>query len=140
MATQVQALPVPRPLWQRTLWPLVVIGAVLLTQLVAVLFALAIGIPLGIIAADNDRFDRALRPILDGMQTMPAFVYLIPVLLFFGVARVPAVVATLIYAIPPAIRLTSLGIRQANPPAVEAAQAFGSTRRQLLFKVQIPLA
>jgi len=107
---------------------------------VSVLFALLIGIPLGILAAANDRFDRLLRPILDGMQTMPAFVYLIPVLLFFGVARVPAVIATLIYAIPPAIRLTSLGIRQANPPAVEAAQAFGSTRRQLLFKVQIPLA
>jgi glycine betaine/proline transport system permease protein len=107
---------------------------------VSVLFALLIGIPLGILAARNDRFDRMLRPILDGMQTMPAFVYLIPVLLFFGVARVPAVIATLIYAIPPAIRLTSLGIRQANPPAVEAAQAFGSTRRQLLFKVQLPLA
>jgi glycine betaine/proline transport system permease protein len=107
---------------------------------VSVMFALLIGIPLGIVAAANARFDRLLRPILDGMQTMPAFVYLIPVLLFFGVARVPAVIATLIYAIPPAIRLTSLGIRQANPPAVEAAQAFGSTRRQLLFKVQLPLA
>ncbi|HEU5100081.1 MAG TPA: ABC transporter permease subunit [Roseiflexaceae bacterium] len=107
---------------------------------VSVLFALLIGIPLGILAAYSDRFDRVLRPILDGMQTMPAFVYLIPVLLFFGVARVPAVIATLIYAIPPAIRLTSLGIRQAHPPAVEAARAFGSTRRQLLFKVQLPLA
>src|SRR4051812_21093225 len=107
---------------------------------VSVLFALLIGIPLGILAAANDRFDRLLRPILDGMQTMPAFVYLIPVLLFFGVARVPAVIATLIYAVPPAIRLTSLGIPQANPPAVEAAQAFGSTRRPLLFKGQLPLA
>jgi glycine betaine/proline transport system permease protein len=107
---------------------------------VAVLLALLVGIPLGILAAYSDRFDRMLRPILDAMQTMPAFVYLIPVLLFFGVARVPAVVATLVYAIPPAIRLTSLGIRQAHPPAVEAARAFGSTRRQLLFKVQLPLA
>jgi glycine betaine/proline transport system permease protein len=120
-------------LWQQSMQTLAL-------MCVSVLFALLIGIPLGILAAANDRFDRLLRPILDGMQTMPAFVYLIPVLLFFGVARVPAVIATLIYAIPPAIRLTSLGIRQANPPAVEAARAFGSTRRQLLFKVQIPLA
>jgi glycine betaine/proline transport system permease protein len=106
----------------------------------SVLFSLAIGIPLGIIAAYSDRFDRVLRPILDAMQTMPAFVYLIPLLLFFGVGRVPAVVSTVIYAVPPAIRLTNLGIRQVNPPAVEAARAFGSTRRQLLLKVQIPLA
>ena len=106
----------------------------------SVLFSLAIGIPLGIVAAYSDRFDRVLRPILDGMQTMPAFVYLIPLLLFFGVGRVPAVVATVIFAVPPAIRLTNLGIRQVNPPAVEAARSFGSTRRQLLLKVQIPLA
>ena len=106
----------------------------------SVLCALLIGIPLGIVAARSDRFDRALRPILDAMQTMPAFVYLIPVLLFFGVARVPAVVSTLIYAIPPAIRLTSLGIRQVSPPAIEAARAFGATPRQLLFQVQLPLA
>ncbi len=107
---------------------------------ISVLFSLAIGIPLGIVAAYSDRFDRLLRPFLDGMQTMPAFVYLIPLLLFFGVGRVPAVVATVIFAVPPAIRLTNLGIRQVNPPAVEAARSFGSTRRQLLFKVQIPLA
>ncbi|MFN8502587.1 ABC transporter permease [Kouleothrix sp.] len=106
----------------------------------SVLCALLVGIPLGVLAARSDRFDAVLRPILDAMQTMPAFVYLIPVLLFFGVARVPAVVATLIYAIPPAIRLTSLGIRQVSPPAIEAARAFGSTPRQLLFKVQLPLA
>jgi glycine betaine/proline transport system permease protein len=74
------------------------------------------------------------------MQTMPAFVYLIPLLLFFGVGRVPAVVATVIFAVPPAIRLTSLGIRQCHPPAVEAARSFGSTGRQMLFKVQLPLA
>lgn len=102
--------------------------------------ALLIGIPLGIAAARSDRFDRLLRPILDAMQTMPAFVYLIPVLLFFGVARVPAVISTLVYAIPPAIRLTNLGIRQVSPPAIEAARAFGSTPRQLLLKVQLPLA
>ncbi|MBK9714530.1 MAG: ABC transporter permease subunit [Kouleothrix sp.] len=120
-------------LWEQSMQTLALMS-------VAVLFSLLIGIPLGILAASSDRFDRILRPILDAMQTMPAFVYLIPVLLFFGVARVPAVVSTLIYAIPPAIRLTSLGIRQVSPPAIEAARAFGSTRRQLLLKVQLPLA
>ncbi|NOX62415.1 MAG: ABC transporter permease subunit, partial [Chloroflexi bacterium] len=108
--------------------------------LVSVGIALTLGIPLGIWAARNDRVDATLRPILDAMQTMPAFVYLIPVLLFFGIARVPAVIATVIYALPPAIRLTSLGIRQVPHEAVEAAHSFGSTSRQLLLKVQIPLA
>ncbi len=107
---------------------------------VAVAIALLLGIPLGILAARHDRFDAALRPLLDAMQTMPAFVYLIPVLLFFGVARVPAVVATVIFALPPAIRLTNLGIREVSPAAVEAAHSFGSTDRQTLLKVQIPLA
>src|SRR4051812_10055449 len=107
---------------------------------VSVLFALLIGIPLGILAAANDRFDRLLRPILDGMQTMPAFVYLIPVLLFFGVARVRGVIPTLISPTPRAFPRPSRATRRPTPPAVEAAQAFGSTRRQLLFKVQIPLA
>jgi glycine betaine/proline transport system permease protein len=106
----------------------------------SVLLALLIGIPLGILCALSDKFERALRPVLDIMQTMPAFVYLIPVVLFFGVARVPAVVATVIYAIPPAIRLTNLGIRDVQPAAVEAAKAFGSTRMQVLRKVQVPLA
>ncbi len=119
--------------WEQSMQTLALMG-------ISVLFSLVIGIPLGIVAASSDRFDRVLRPLLDGMQTMPAFVYLIPLLLFFGVGRVPAVIATMIYAIPPAIRLTNLGIRQVNPPAVEAARAFGSTRRQLLFKVQLPLA
>jgi glycine betaine/proline transport system permease protein len=109
-------------------------------MLVSVLCSLLIGVPLGVLAGLDDRFDRGLRPILDAMQTLPAFVYLIPLLLFFGVGRVPAVVATVIYAVPPAIRLTSLGIRQCHPPAVEAARAFGSTRRQMLFKIQLPLA
>lgn len=107
---------------------------------VAVALSVLVGLPLGILAAASDRVDRALRPILDGMQTMPTFVYLIPVLLFFGIQRVPAVVATLIYALPPIIRLTALGIRQVSPSAIEAARAFGSTRWQLLFKVQLPLA
>jgi glycine betaine/proline transport system permease protein len=107
---------------------------------VSVAISLLIGIPLGIWCAQNPRVEALLRPILDGMQTMPAFVYLIPVLLFFGVARVPSVVATVIYALPPAIRLTSLGLRQVSPQSLEAARSFGSTRRQMLFKVQLPLA
>jgi glycine betaine/proline transport system permease protein len=109
-------------------------------MLAAVLLSLAIGIPLGIACAFSERINKLLRPILDAMQTMPAFVYLIPVVLFFGVARVPAVIATIIYAIPPAIRLTNLGIREVQPSAVEAARAFGSTRVQTLFKVLLPLA
>jgi len=120
-------------LWAESMQTLALMG-------VAVAIALLLGIPLGILAARHDRFDAALRPLLDAMQTMPAFVYLIPVLLFFGVARVPAVVATVIFALPPAIRLTNLGIREVAPAAVEAAHSFGSTARQTLFKVQIPLA
>ncbi len=107
---------------------------------VSVLISLSIGIPLGILASRNNTLDATLRPFLDAMQTMPAFVYLIPVLLFFGIARVPSVVATVIYALPPVIRLTSLGIRQVQPEMVEAATSFGSTSRQTLFKVQVPLA
>lgn len=106
----------------------------------AVLFTLLVGIPLGIWSARNQRVDQLLRPLLDAMQTMPAFVYLIPVLLFFGVARVPSVIATCIYALPPIIRLTNLGLRSVSADALEAAQSFGSTERQLLRKVQLPLA
>jgi glycine betaine/proline transport system permease protein len=106
----------------------------------AVIISLAIGIPLGIWTARNDRAEQFLRPILDAMQTMPAFVYLIPVVLFFGIARVPSVIATIIYAIPPAVRLTNLGIRRVPDDAIEAARAFGSTPRQILTKVQIPQA
>jgi glycine betaine/proline transport system permease protein len=120
-------------LWEQSLQTLALMG-------VAVLLSLLIGIPLGIVAARSDRFERVLRPILDAMQVMPAFVYLIPVVLFFGIARVPAAVATIIFALPPAVRLTNLGIREVSPAAIEAARAFGSTRRQLLLKVQLPLA
>ncbi|MFQ5615358.1 MAG: ABC transporter permease, partial [Anaerolineales bacterium] len=106
----------------------------------AVIISLLIGIPLGIWTARNDRAEQFLRPILDAMQTMPAFVYLIPVVLFFGIARVPSVIATIIYAIPPVARLTNLGIRRVSSEAIEAARAFGSTSRQILTKVQIPQA
>ncbi len=107
---------------------------------VSVFIALLIGIPLGILSARSARFEQVLRPVLDAMQTIPAFVYLIPVVLFFGIARVPSVIATVIYALPPAIRLTSLGIRQVAANTIEAADAFGSTSWQKLIKVQLPLA
>jgi glycine betaine/proline transport system permease protein len=106
----------------------------------SVLLSLLMGIPLGILAARRPRFDAFLRPVLDAMQTMPAFVYLIPVLLFFGVGRVPGVVATVIFALAPAIRLTALGLKQVQPVALEAAKSFGSTSRQTLLKVELPLA
>ncbi len=106
----------------------------------ATLFALLLGIPVGIGAARSKVMDRGTRPILDFMQTMPAFVYLIPAVIFFGLGKVPGAMATLIFAMPPAVRLTSLGIRQVPAEVVEAARAFGATDRQLLFKAQLPIA
>lgn len=108
--------------------------------IVSVGISLIIGIPLGVMAARNSLTDSILRPILDGMQTMPSFVYLVPGILFFGLGNVPAVMATVIYAVPPVIRLTNLGIRQVDSEVVEAARSFGTTPLQLLTKVQIPLA
>ncbi len=108
--------------------------------LASVLIALLIGLPIGILISGSDRASRIVRPILDTMQTMPVFVYLIPALLLFGMGNASAVIATVIYAVVPVIRLTSLGIRQVDKEVVEAAKAFGSTRGQLLFKVQIPQA
>ena len=107
---------------------------------VTVTLSIIIAVPLGVWASQSDRLDQILRPILDGMQTMPSFVYLVPAVMFFGIGNVPAVFATVIYAVPPAIRLTSLGIRQVSPGVVEAARSFGTTPRQLLWKVQIPMA
>ena len=108
--------------------------------LTATLLCVVLGIPIGIAAAKSDRFERILRPILDGMQTLPSFVYLIPALMLFGLGMTPAVMATMIYAIAPIIRLTNLGIRQVEPSVVEAGKAFGTTPWQLLRKVQVPLA
>jgi glycine betaine/proline transport system permease protein len=108
--------------------------------LASAFIALFLGIPLGIWAARNSKADKIIRPVLDFMQTMPAFVYLIPAILFFSVGNVPGVVSTVVFSLPPAVRLTSLGIRGVPGEVVEAAQSFGCTRRQLLFKVQIPLA
>ncbi len=104
------------------------------------IIALVIGIPLGIWASRNDTVESIIRPILDFMQTMPAFVYLIPAILFFSVGNVPGVVATVVFSLPPAVRLTNLGIRGVQKDVVEASKSFGATPRQLLFKVQIPLA
>ena len=104
------------------------------------LVALAIGIPIGIAMARSDMIEAVVRPFLDLMQTMPPFVYLIPAAIFFGLGKVPGAIATLIFAMPPAVRLTNLGIRQVSREHVEAGQAFGCTDRQLLFKVQLPLA
>jgi len=106
----------------------------------SVIISLAIGIPLGIAMASSDRFESVLKPILDGMQTMPSFVYLIPALMLFGLGKVPALFATIIYAVPPVIRLTNVGIREVSPSVIEAAHAFGSNYWQILFKVQLPLA
>jgi glycine betaine/proline transport system permease protein len=108
--------------------------------LTASLFSLLIGIPLGIWAAKSETVDRIVRPILDFMQTMPSFVYLIPAVVLFGLGTVPGVIATFIFATPPCVRLTNLGIRQVSEEAVEAAQSFGSTPTQLLVKVELPMA
>lgn len=106
----------------------------------SVIIALALGFPLGILLSTSDRLDRLVRPILDTMQTMPVFVYLIPALLFFGMGKPPAIIATTVYAIVPMIRLTNHGIRQIEKEVVEASLAFGSTKLQSLIKVQIPQA
>lgn len=108
--------------------------------LTSALICIVIGLPLGIVAAKSNRFDGLIRPMLDMMQTMPSFVYLIPALMLFGLGKTPAVMATCIYAIPPIIRLTSLGIRQVDAQVVEAGRSFGATAWQLLTKVQVPLA
>ncbi|ARF16137.1 glycine/betaine ABC transporter [Sporosarcina sp. P3] len=108
--------------------------------IVSTLISVIIGIPVGILAVLNRTADRIIRPILDFMQTLPSFVYLIPAILLFGLGAVPAVIATFVFATPPAVRMTSLGIRQAPEEVIEASKAFGATRWQLLAKVQFPLA
>ncbi len=106
----------------------------------AVFFSLLIGIPVGISMAQSDKAEMIIKPVLDGMQTMPSFVYLIPALMFFGLGRVPAVIATVIYAVPPVIRLTNVGIRTVDKEVIEAAKAFGAKRNQVLWDCQLPLA
>lgn len=106
----------------------------------SVAVSLLIGFPTGIIMARSDKVQAILQPFLDGMQTMPSFVYLIPAMMLFGLGKVPAVFATVIYAVPPVIRLTDVGIRGVPETVVEAARSFGASDRQLLFDVQLPLA
>ena len=120
-------------LWVETMQTLALV-------LVAAVVAAAIGVPLGILAARHRAVSVAVRPVLDFMQTTPVFVYLIPAVFFFGVGVVPGVVATILFAIPPGVRLTELGIRQVDREVVEAAQAFGARPGQILREVQLPLA
>jgi glycine betaine/proline transport system permease protein len=120
-------------LWEATLQTLAVV-------LLASVIAIAAGVPVGVLAARSDRVRMLTRPVLDFMQTLPVFVYLLPAVFFFGIGVVPGIVATTIFAIPPAVRLTELGIRQVDSEVVEAAVAFGSRPRQVLRDVQLPLA
>ncbi|MDO6850613.1 proline/glycine betaine ABC transporter permease [Priestia megaterium] len=119
--------------WQETMDTLALV-------LTSVLISIIVGIPLGIWASQSAKTARIITPILDFMQTMPAFVYLIPALFFFGIGVVPGVISSVIFAMPPTIRLTNLGIREVPADLVEAANAYGSTTKQKLFKVQLPLA
>lgn len=111
--------------------------AIVLSSVVVCIF---IGLPLGIFAGKSNRFESVIRPLLDTMQTIPAFVYLVPVVMLLGIGNVSGVIVTIIFALPPLVRLTSLGIRGVNEGVVEAARAFGATPRQILFKVELPLA
>ncbi|MEH7581551.1 ABC transporter permease [Priestia megaterium] len=119
--------------WQETMDTLALV-------LTSVMISIIVGIPLGIWASQSEKTARIITPILDFMQTMPAFVYLIPALFFFGIGVVPGVISSVIFAMPPTIRLTNLGIREVPADLVEAANAYGSTTKQKLFKVQLPLA
>ena len=109
-------------------------------MLAAVSLSLLVGVPLGIVAGRSDRFQRAITPVLDAAQIVPAFAYLLPVVILFSVGSAAAVITTMIYAVPPAVRITALGIRGVEKNTVEAAEALGSTERQVLTKVQLPLA
>ena len=119
--------------WDQTV---ITLGLTLSSTLISLVF----GIPLGIWSAKNNHVQMIVRPMLDLMQTMPAFVYLIPAAMLFGLGRVPGILSTVIFAMPPAVRLTSLGIKHVNREIVEAGQAFGCTPWQLLYKVQFPNA
>ena len=119
-------------------WPEAMITLSLV--LTSLAFCLAIGLPLGIFLASSDRAQCLLRPLLDAMQTTPAFVYLVPVVMLFGIGNAPGVIVTIIFALPPLVRLTNLGIRQVRPDLIEAARAYGASPWQLLTRVQFPLA
>ncbi|MCV0396474.1 MAG: proline/glycine betaine ABC transporter permease [Rhizobiaceae bacterium] len=120
-------------LWPQTMTTLAMI-------VTAVFFCTIIGVPVGILAASSDRFQSFIRPVLDIMQTIPSFVYLVPIVMLFGVGMVPGIIATIIFALPPIIRLTNLGIRNVRGDLIEAGHAFGATRWQMLVEIQFPLA
>ncbi|GHA31276.1 hypothetical protein GCM10007989_29060 [Devosia pacifica] len=120
-------------LWPETMTTLSMI-------ITSVLFCTVIGVPIGILVARGDRAWKIVRPILDVMQTVPSFVYLVPIVMLFGVGMAPGIIATIIFALPPIIRLTNLGIRNVRGDLIEAAEAFGSTTWQMLWEVQFPLA
>lgn len=120
-------------LWDETMITLAMVVS-------SVFFCAVMGIPLGIMSGRSDRFQTWLRPCLDAMQTIPPFVYLVPVVMLFSIGTVSGILATIVFSLPPIIRLTSLGIRQVHPELIEAAMAFGATSGQVLRKVQIPLA
>ena len=120
------------------LWPATM--ETLSLVIASTILAMVVGLPVGIAMARNDTVAAGVRPVLDLMQTMPAFVYLIPAAMFFGLGAVPGTIATVIFAMPPVVRLTNLGIRQVHAEFIEAGQAFGCTSSQLLFKVQLPNA
>ncbi|SDM46365.1 glycine betaine/proline transport system permease protein [Oryzisolibacter propanilivorax] len=120
------------------IWPDAMVTLALV--LTALLFCVLIGLPAGVLLASSDRTQRWTRPLLDAMQTTPAFVYLVPVVMLFGIGNVPGVIVTIVFALPPLIRLTNLGIRQVRPDLIEASRAYGASPWQLLWKVQLPLA
>jgi len=107
---------------------------------VCTIMCIAVGIPIGVLMARSDRVEKAMLPVLDMMQTIPSFVYLIPILMLLGIGKIPGLIAVCIYAIPPVIRLTNLGIREVDKETIEASEAFGATKLQKLRTVQIPLA
>ena len=120
-------------MWEVSMQTLALMG-------LSVILSVILGVILGIFSSQSDRFENFLKPILDTMQVMPAFVYLFPAMFFFGIGGAPAILATLIYAMPPIIRLTNLGIRQVSKETIESAESFGSNKYQLLFKIKIPMA
>ena len=125
-------------IWNLQLWNQAMMTLSLV--IASTIIALLIGIPLGIMAANNDSINTGIRVLLDFMQTMPSFVYLIPAVIFFSLGNVPGMIATVVFAMPPAIRLTNLGIRQIPIELIEVSDAFGATPRQKLIKVQLPVA
>ena len=120
-------------LWSETMTTLAMVIS-------AVVVCVLLGVPLGILSSRSNRFEAVLRPVLDAMQTTPAFVYLVPVVMLFSIGTVAGVIATIIFSMPPIIRLTNLGIRQVHPELIEATYSFGAAKRQVLWKGQIPLA